>query len=99
MDRDLLIRHTEQVPAIQPSEEFKAAARAKVLAEEKLERRRKELAPLIASEVARGVKLSHVAKEANYTPEHVRRIARAHEVEATVHREPPPPRRRKPAVE
>lgn len=74
---------------MKPSKEFEEAARAKVRAEELLERRRTDLAPMIAAEVARGVNLSTVGKLAGYTPEHVRRIARAHGVEKTVDREPP----------
>lgn len=94
MDCDTLICQTESVPAINPSDDFKAAATAKVRAEELLERRREVLLPLIAAEVARGVKLATLARMAGYTPEHVRRIARAHGVDATVDREPPPPRRK-----
>lgn len=88
MDCDTLICQTDPM-ANDPSDEFLAAARAYVRAVELLERRRAELAPLVAEEVRRGVKLSHVAREARYTPEHVRRIARAHGVEATVERTPP----------
>lgn len=88
MDCDTLICETDRVPT-EPTDEFLAAARAYVRAVEALERRRKELAPLVAAEVARGVKLSRVGRETGYTPEHVRRIARAHGVEATVDRTPP----------
>jgi hypothetical protein len=93
MDCDTLICETDRM-ATDPSDEFLAAARAYVRAVEALERRRKELAPLVAEEVRRGVKLSRVGRETGYTPEHVRRIARAHGVEATIDREPP--RRPKP---
>lgn len=93
MSLDTLIRpagcENARVAAVDPSEEFLAAARAYVSAVEEAERRRKELAPLVAKEVARGVKLSRVGKETTYTPEHVRRIARDHGVEATVKRVPP----------
>lgn len=78
-----------RVAAVEPSEEFLAVASAYRSAVEEVERRRKELAPLVAKEVARGVRLSRVGKETTYTPEHVRRIARDHGVEATVKRVPP----------
>lgn len=64
-------------------------------AETLVERRRQELAAAIANQVRDGAKLSHVAKKARYTPEHVRRICRAHGVESTIDRKPPPPRGRK----
>lgn len=97
MDCDTLICETDRM-ATDPSDEFLAAARAYAQAVRALERRRAELAPLIAAEVARGVKLSRVGRETGYTPEHVRRIARAHGVEAAVDRTPPA-RRPKPAGE
>lgn len=78
-----------RVPAVEPSSEFLAVAHAYVRAVEEVERLRKELAPLAAKEVARGVKLSRVGREARYTPEHVRRIAREHGVEAAIKRIPP----------
>ncbi|MEU7980499.1 hypothetical protein AB0B63_18445 [Micromonospora sp. NPDC049081] len=62
-------------------------------AEATVKRRRDELAAEVAEAVRRGEKLSHVGAKARYTPEHVRRIARAHGIEDTTGREPPPPRR------
>lgn len=88
----MTVCETGAVPAIEPSEEFLAAARAFVRAQETLERRRKELGPLMASEVERGVKLSRVAKETGYTRETVRRVAREHGVEGDPTRTPPPRR-------
>lgn len=61
-------------------------------AEAAVERRRDELAEAIAEEVRAGAKLSHVAAKAKYTREHVRRIVRAHGIEDTSGREPPPGR-------
>jgi hypothetical protein len=88
MDCDTLICDTVAV-ATEPSEEFLAAARAYVEAGELLKRRREELAPLIAIEVGRGVKLALVGRHAGYTPEHVRRIARDHGVGSAIDRTPP----------
>lgn len=81
--------------ALELSPEYKAAASEYIAAVAALEAAREKLAPLVAAEVARGAKLSHVAKAAGYTPEHVRRIARAHGVEGDPSRVPPPapPRR------
>ncbi|MER7166990.1 hypothetical protein ABT336_13110 [Micromonospora sp. NPDC000207] len=62
-------------------------------AEATFKRRRDELATEVAEAVRRGEKLSHVGAKARYTPEHVRRIARAHGIEDSTGREPPPPRR------
>jgi hypothetical protein len=95
MDRDTLICHTERMAVIQPDDEFVREATAFRRASELLEARRKALAPKIAAEVARGVQLARVARACGYTPEHVRRIAREHGVEPAVHREPPPPTRRR----
>lgn len=61
-------------------------------AEALVELRRDELAAAIAEEVRGGAKLSHVAARAKYTREHVRRIVRAHGIEDTTGREPPPGR-------
>lgn len=80
---------------MQPSDEYKEAARAKVKAEELLERRRTELQPLMVAEHTRGVSLSALAKLADYTPEHVRRIVRAHGIEGDPARQPPPAPARK----
>jgi len=52
----------------------------------------------VAEAVARGEKLSHVGARAGYTPEHVRRIARAHGVKDTTGRIPPPPRNKSAAA-
>jgi hypothetical protein len=52
-------------------------------------RRREELAKAVADAVRDGEKLSRVGVRARYTPEHVRRIARAHGIEDTSGREPP----------
>jgi DNA-binding phage protein len=69
-----------------------AAARAALdRAEAVVAKRRDELANAIADDVRRGEKLSRVAAKARYTREHVRRIARAHGIEDTTGREPPPP--------
>lgn len=91
MSRQAVFCDTDRMPKVEPSEEFLAAARAYVRAVENLERRRKELAPLMAAEVARGVLLSRVAKETGYTRETVRRTAREHGVEGDPSRVPPPP--------
>lgn len=72
-----------------------AAARAALdKAEAVVVKRRDELAAAIAEAVRDGEKLSHVAAKAGYTREHVRRIARAHGIEDTTGREPPPPSQR-----
>ena len=95
MPSNTLICDTVTVAAVQPSDEFLAAAAAKVAAEKRLDRLRDSLAPLIAAEVARGVTLAEVGRKANYSPEHVRRIARKHGVNAAVERTPPPSRPRR----
>lgn len=96
MNRHMRISDTQVMPALKLSDEYLAAARAYVRAVDALEAARLKLAPLVAAEVARGAKLSHVAKAAGYTPAHVRRIARAHGVEGDPSIVPPPPPPRKP---
>lgn len=86
-DRDTLICDTWDVT--DPVAQAKAAL---TRAEKAVVRRREELAKAVAEAVARGERLSHVGARAGYTPEHVRRIARAHGVEDTTGRIPPPPR-------
>ncbi len=83
-DRDTLICDTWFVddPVLQ-------ARAALDRAEGNVKRRRDELAKEVAEAVRRGEKLSHVGAKARYTPEHVRRIARAHGIEDTTGREPP----------
>ena len=101
MNRHMMIWDTRDMPALKLSDEYLAAAREYVAAVRALERARLKLAPLVAAEVARGAKLSHVAKAADYTPAHVRRIARAFGVEgdSSIVPPPPPPRKRKVADE
>lgn len=70
------------------------ARRALDRAEATVERRREDLAARIADAVRAGEKLSKVAVRARYTREHVRRIVRAHGIEDTTGREPPPVRTR-----
>lgn len=91
VDRDTLICDTWDVT--DPVQQARAAL---TRAEKAVERKREELAKAVAEAVARGEKLSHVGAKAGYTPEHVRRIARAHGVESTIDRTPPPPRRKAP---
>lgn len=98
MNGHTLICHTDPVATELP-EELLAAARAHTRAEEMLKRRREELALAIANAVRDGAKLSHVARAAGYTPEHVRRIARAHGVEGDPSRIPPPAPPRRAAAE
>jgi acyl-CoA reductase-like NAD-dependent aldehyde dehydrogenase len=90
-DRDTLICDTWDVT--DPVQQARAALKR---AEKTVERRREELAKAVAEAVARGEKLSHVGAKAGYTPEHVRRIARAHGVEDTTGRKPPQARVREP---
>lgn len=76
------------------------AARAALdRAEATVTRRRDELAHAIADAIRAGERLSHVGRRAKYTPEHIRRIARAHGIEDTTGREPPAPKRPRTAVE
>jgi len=84
VDRDTLICDTWDVT--DPVERARAALKR---AEKVVERRRDELAKAVAEAVARGEKLSHVGVKAGYTPEHVRRIARAHGIADTTGRVPP----------
>lgn len=88
MDRDKLICHTEGV-----TDPVTQALAALKRAEALVKQRREELAQAVADAVRNGEKLSHVGKRAGYTPEHVRRIARAHGVKDTTGRQPPPPKR------
>jgi acyl-CoA reductase-like NAD-dependent aldehyde dehydrogenase len=87
VDRDTVICDTWDVT--DPVQQARAALDR---AEAAMMRKREELAKAVAEAVGRGEKLSHVGVKARYTPEHVRRIARAHGVDATVDRTPPPPR-------
>ncbi|MFB6392602.1 hypothetical protein AAFH96_05720 [Polymorphospora sp. 2-325] len=84
VDRDTVICDTWDVT--DPVVRAKAALDR---AEATVKRRREELAKEVAEAVRRGEKLSHVGAKAGYTPEHVRRIARAHGVEDKTGREPP----------
>lgn len=86
----MTIWHTQPVADLLP-DVLLSAVRAHHRAEEQLKRRKEELAQAIADAVKDGAKLSHVARAAGYTPEHVRRIARAHGVEGDPSRVPPPP--------
>lgn len=87
VDRDTLICDTWDVT--DPVEQARAALKR---AEKVVERKREELAKAVAEAVERGERLSHVGVKAGYTPEHVRRIARAHGVKDTTGRIPPPAR-------
>ncbi len=89
MNRDTMTCDTERMAVIQPDEEFVREANAFKRASEALEAQRKALAPKIAAQVKRGVQLARVGRECGYTPEHVRRVARAHGVEPAVDRKPP----------
>ena len=86
MDRDTLICNTWDV-----TDPVAAARAALDRAEAAVIKRRDDLATAIADAVREGEKLSKVAAKARYTREHVRRIARAHGIEDTTGREPPPP--------
>jgi hypothetical protein len=86
VDRNTLICHTWNV-----TDPVAAARGALDRAEAAMMKKREELATAIANAVRDGEKLSHVAAKARYTREHVRRIARAHGIEDTTGREPPPP--------
>lgn len=94
---DTLIRHTGAVARdFQPSPHLRDAIAAHERAKKALKTAKERLAEAVAEEVRSGAKLTDVAKEAKYTPEHVRRLARAHGVEGDPSRIPPPvpPRRR-----
>lgn len=71
-----------------------AALRARNAAEKVVERRREELADVIAEAYRTGrFKAAHLAKLADYTPEHVRRLLRAHGIEGDPSRLSPTQRR------
>lgn len=91
-DRDTIVCDTWDVT--DPVSQARAALDR---AEKAVLKRREELAKAVAEAVSRGEKLSHVGVKARYTPEHVRRIARAHGVEDTTGRIPPPARVKPPA--
>lgn len=80
----------------EPTQPLRDAIRAHERAKKALKTAKEQLAKRAAEEVRDGAKLSDVAKATGYTPEHVRRIARAHGVEGDPSRipPPPPPRRR-----
>jgi predicted HTH domain antitoxin len=62
--------------------ELVAALRAHKAAEKLVDRRREELAETIVKAYRSGkLKASRIAKVTDYTPEHVRRILRAHGIE------------------
>lgn len=64
-----------------------AGYRAKVAAERAAERKRDDLAEAIATAYRTGkFKAAAIAKLVNYTPEHVRRILRAHGIEGDPNR-------------
>ncbi len=64
-----------------------AGYRAKVAADKAAERKRDELAAAIADAYRTGkFKAAAIAKLVNYTPEHVRRILRAHGIEGDPNR-------------
>ncbi len=86
LDRDTLICDTWDV-----TDPVAAARAALDRAEAVVVKRREELVALVVEQVRDGAKLSHVAAKAGYTREHVRRLARAHGIEDTTGREPPPP--------
>jgi hypothetical protein len=63
-------------------EELTAALRARTAAEKVVEKRRDELAEKIVAVYRTGkFKAARIAKVTDYTPEHVRRILRAHGIE------------------
>ncbi len=98
MRGDTLIRHTGAVARdFKPSPRLQDAIQAHERAKKTLKAAKERLAEAVADEVRDGAKLSDVAKAAKYTPEHVRRLARAHGVEGDPSRIPPPapPRRRR----
>lgn len=67
--------------------ELTAALRARVAAEKVMDRRRDELAAKIVEAFRSGnFKAARIAKVVGYTPEHVRRILRAHGVEGDPNR-------------
>ena len=94
----MLICETVAV-AKEPSDRLTEAVRARDRAKAALDKRLEELGEVIADEVRSGVMQSKVAKVAKYTPEHVRRIARAHGVEGDPSRVPPPAPPRKPPAD
>lgn len=62
--------------------ELTAALRARTIAEKAVEKRRDELAEKIVKAYRSGkFKAARIAKLVDYTPEHVRRILRAHGIE------------------
>jgi hypothetical protein len=72
--------------AVMPASEetvnrLRAAVRAKNSAEAAAEKARNELAVAIADALRAGMRPVEVIKETDYTREHIRRIARKHEVE------------------
>lgn len=72
--------------AVMPASEetvngLRAAVRAKNSAEAAAEKARNELAVAIADALRDGMRPVEVIKETDYTREHIRRIARKHEVE------------------
>lgn len=79
----------------EPSPPLRDAIKAHERAKKALKNAKEVLAKRAAEEVGGGAKLSDVAKATGYTPEHVRRLARAHGVEGDPSRIPPPPPPRK----
>lgn len=72
--------------AVMPASEetvnrLRAAVRAKNRAEAAAEKARAELATAIANALRDGMRPVELVKETEYTREHIRRIARKHEVE------------------
>jgi hypothetical protein len=83
---------------LDPSPRLAAAVTAHNAAKAALKAAKEELALAIADELRAGAKIAPVARYADYVPEHVRRIARAHGIEGDPSRVPPPaPPRRTPA--
>jgi hypothetical protein len=93
MTASLLICETGTMPAVEPSPEYVAAARAYARANELVEQRRKDLLPLLLEEARKGVPYSKLARESGYAQSYISKLARDAGIPARTDHEAP---RRKP---